>query len=305
MPAATPTSPLSAAFLAERKDPRGVLPEAELEAVLAAMLARAHAAWPQLGLADVAFVEHLARRFRLPEGCGVREALEKVAAEDLYLAASALAGLDLAVVEVERRVMPNVLRTAQHLQVARGEAEELRQEVVAAVLVGGEGGPALAGYLARGPLDAWLRATELDMARTGKRSRRREVATAEPELAPEPDELIDPELAVLKERYRAEFNAAFERALSNLGERDRNVLRMYLLDGLNIEAIGLCYRVHRATVARWIANARERIFADTMAALREQVAANVSESELASIARLLQSQIEVSIGGVLRRAPPG
>ena len=33
---------------------------------------------------------------------------------------------------------------------------------------------------------------------------------------------------------------------------------MHFLDGLNIDRIGVVFGVHRATVARWIAAARER-----------------------------------------------
>ena len=70
------------------------------------------------------------------------------------------------------------------------------------------------------------------------------------------------------------------------------MLKLYL-GGLNIERIGVCYGVHRATVARSIGDARERLLADTRTRLAGNLA--LEESEVDSLVGLLRSQVEVSL----------
>ena len=77
----------------------------------------------------------------------------------------------------------------------------------------------------------------------------------------EPDDLASdessPELDYVKERYAPQFKAAFQDALRALDSEQRNVLRLHVVEGLNIDEIGALFRVHRSTVARWIAGARQ------------------------------------------------
>jgi len=42
--------------------------------------------------------------------------------------------------------------------------------------------------------------------------------------------------------------------------RERTLLRMPLVDRLNIDRLGVIYRVNRATVARWLVAIRRRLF---------------------------------------------
>ena len=48
----------------------------------------------------------------------------------------------------------------------------------------------------------------------------------------------DPELDYLRSRYRQQFHDAFVVALGALEDRDRTILRLHLVDGMNIDAIG-------------------------------------------------------------------
>src|SRR5207244_2837986 len=92
----------------------------------------------------------------------------------------------------------------------------------------------------------------------------------EPKVADDGEPLLavaatsdDPELDHIRARYAAPFKDAFQGALRGLSTQDRNILRLHLVDGLNIEQIGGIYNVHRATVARWIAASRQALVEET------------------------------------------
>ena len=108
----------------------------------------------------------------------------------------------------------------------------------------------------------------------------------------------DPLLAQLKDRYREEFRIAFAEAAAKLTDRERTLLRYRFFDGLSIDEIGVLYRAHRATVARWIAAIRENLFETTRAVLTERL--SITQSEVDSVLRLIDSQLEISIEAMLR-----
>ena len=63
--------------------------------------------------------------------------------------------------------------------------------------------------------------------------------------------------------------------------------------------MGVVYRVHRATAARWVAAARDALKEGTLALLGERL--KVTPTELASLLGAVQSELEVSLRGLLAR----
>ena len=116
------------------------------------------------------------------------------------------------------------------------------------------------------------------------------------ELAPDDD----PELRALKEQHRSAFKAALEDALGTLTARERNILRMHLVHGLSIDAIGSAYQAHRATAARWLTAIREKLDREARRLLRER--RGLSDPEVDSLVRLVESHIQVSFQRVLGSA---
>jgi len=266
----------------------------ELGRQLTLRLAEARASWPQALVDEEGFLLHLASRLR--GGADPVAALQGLHLADLALAYSALQGAAWACEEVTRRVL------AEPLSAVHGDTpafrEDVRQHVLKLVLVGEPPSrPALAEYAGQGPMAVWLRTVAMHAVFRVRRSDAR--ALQSDVLAPD-DEIAcaDPELQIIKDRYRDDFNAAFAEALANLPTRDRNVLRMYLAEGLNIDRIGVVYRVHRSTVARWIAKSREDLLENTRQNLSRRL--SVASSEVDSLIRLLRSQLDVSVGGMLR-----
>jgi RNA polymerase sigma-70 factor (ECF subfamily) len=152
--------------------------------------------------------------------------------------------------------------------------------------------PAIKDYAARGALRAWIRvAVSREMIRIAKVQARSE--PLEEHLIASPGVANDPVLEELKDRYRTEMANAFRAALGELPARERTLLRYQLIDGLTIDEIGAIYRVHRATAARWIQKIREELVEKTRATMAK--ALGVDTQEAASIVRLVQSQLDVSV----------
>ena len=81
---------------------------------------------------------------------------------------------------------------------------------------------------------------------------------------------------VHKKQERAMFaqacSDALRAAFAKLSARERNLLRMHHLHGLTVDELAPMFRVHRATVARWITSAREHLLTETRDSLRDRLA---------------------------------
>src|SRR5438046_8237508 len=121
--------------------------------------------------------------------------------------------------------------------------------------------PRIASYNGTAPLGGYLRVCAMRVALDV-------LADGGPPLVPLGDEILARELAeqgdhsrlALKRRYLPAFQTALENSLAALPERDRAIMRFHFVDGMNIEALGTVYRVHRATAARWLVDIRKRVF---------------------------------------------
>ena len=113
-----------------------------------------------------------------------------------------------------------------------------------------------------------------------------DVATAAAAMNRRPDEDVlnllvsmdaNPEVEPARTLYRERFRSAIEETLAGLTKRERSLLRLHFLDGLNIDAIASIYRVHRATVARWLVAIRNRALADPRGRLALHLGGTPSE----------------------------
>jgi RNA polymerase sigma-70 factor (ECF subfamily) len=225
-------------------------------------------------------------------------------AADLALASAALAGDPAALRILDDMIRAAAARAAGQLGHTGWLADEIATGLRERLLVAGddelEG--RLAGYLGHGPLDRWL---SVAAARTGLnelRARRRERVLDDERLAalPSPDE--DPELDLLRRRHRAAFQAAIRDAFAGLeNARDRNLLRLYYFDRLGLDRLAQMYKVHGSTVSRWLAAVRQNVFDQTIRLLVERL--GLPQGELASMLRLLQSDLDVTLSRLLAPAP--
>ncbi|WP_394840964.1 RNA polymerase subunit sigma-70 [Pendulispora brunnea] len=295
--------PLSGAFLAAAAPPLRAEVTATpwtpvlLEKTLAEISARARDAYPELQLGAEAFLAHAAARV------SSAAELEQLRSGDLYLACASLHRDRAALRILEERFFSRLDPALGKLRLTAERVADVKQSLRDQLLVGTAATPPrLSAFTGRGDLHGWLRVTAvraaLRLARKGKR-----------ELPMEDDALLaahtsndDPELAYIKEIYRAQFKEAFQSALDSLSDREKNLLRQNIVDGLGIDDLSGLYRAHRATVARWLASARELLLRRT----RERFirTARISNEECDSIMRLVHSQLDGTVRRRLQEIAP-
>jgi len=268
-----------------------------LEALAAGMVEAGREAWAEVKLAPEVFLAHVAQR--LPEKDPDR-ALASLHAADLYLACGCAQGDPGAIAAFDKKFLGRLPEVLRKIDPAGALWEEVTQRVREKLFLPRPGGPPrIADYGGRGPLLTWVRAAAVRTATDLRRLEKDQVPLDEVEPFAAQLHSADPELEYIKGKHRDDFRAAFEQALESLTPQQRNVLRLYLLDGLNIAAIGQLYDTHRSTVARWIVDAREVLLTETRRILGERL--RLSVPELESLMGLVRSRLDVSITTFLRK----
>jgi RNA polymerase sigma-70 factor (ECF subfamily) len=252
---------------------------------LASCVREARQHWPAIATDEEAFRRHLMSlgRPRPPF------------ALDAFLAAACSAGDGAALQVFDAEVLSRVMGSVGRVDPSPAFTAEIRQQLRVRLFVqqGGEP-PRIARYTGDVPLAAWVRVIALRLAFNEKRGGRDKAASLTP---PESAALDDPEIEVLRAQYREPFARAFEAALAGLPKDDRTVLRLYYVDGANIEGIGRIFQVHRATVARWLVRIRTDVLVQAKVRLAEQVGADLEEA--ASVMAALAADVDVTLSRVL------
>ncbi len=277
---------------------RALSQEPGVEALLGELYAKGRAAWPGVTLEEADFLAHLGARF--PETERPRELLERTHAAELFLTCACSRADRVALAALERDYLSEVGAVVSRVDPNPAFQDELQQQLRRLLLVAEQGPPKIAEYSGYGELRNWVRATALRAALRHAQRERKEAPLEGEALAALAQPSADPELAYIQELYRDDFKAAFEAALAGLSSRDRNVLRLHVIDGLNIEQIGGIYRTHRSTIARWIAKTREELLEQTRRKLMEKHGFRTSELE--SLLTLVRSQLDVSLNRLLRES---
>jgi len=244
---------------------------------------RGRAAWPQVPFE----IEPVANRLS-------QSASEPAPAHaaDFCLALACAEGVRAALTVFENEFLSEVDRFIARIDSRPDFCDEVKQQLRERLLLGER--PRIAEFSGRGPLGAWLRIASIRLAIDLRRGAR-EIPDAD--VA---DEVIalsfDPELALMRAQHRSEMAEALRCSLSRLTAKQRNVLRMHFSSGWTLDRIGKCYRVHRATVMRWIDAAREQLLDDMSKELGDRLGLGLSE--IRSLVGLLRSQIDVSLSGL-------
>jgi RNA polymerase sigma-70 factor (ECF subfamily) len=253
-------------------------------------VAAARAAWPGIALDDAALVAHVARH---AADDGDRVATRNLA--DLYLACACLHGVPAAVRQFEALHLQRVPRVIGRVVREPSAVEDVQQLLRVSLLVGdGVAPPRIGQYAGRGPLGAWVNVSAVRAALMYKRKRYDQV-NASQDLAqrPMPLEDISPETALLRARYQVEYQEALMDALAGLEPRERNLLRLYFVDGYTIDKLAARFRVHRATAARRVEAARRLLLERTRAGLAARLGA--TDSEFESLLAVVRDDLHLSM----------
>jgi len=289
MPADADVARFVAVVAADKRD-------GELGALLDDFLARGKARFPEIAVDDGALLEALADK--VSAWPSVRDAVAALDAGELYLACACDRGDPRAIATFEATYFPVIATALAPMTLPSGAADEIRQRVRTKLLVSEGEHTKLLAYAGQGALQHLVRVVAVRMALTMLREARREVAVERVDVVKEVLAVdVSPELQILKQKYREPFKRAFEQAIEELSPRDRTILKLHVLERSSIDAIGALYKVHRGTAARWLEAIRDKLGARTRAILGEQL--QVAPDELDSIVRAVQSQISVTLSGLL------
>ena len=277
---------------------RSVSPDAEAPADLDDRLARAwrtaRETWPALPDDAESFSRHVAGR--LPADLSVEAGLGNLRAADLYLALHAARACEPAVEAFLAGPFTVARATLYKIRCPAELVPDVEQQLRALFLVGDH--PKLLDYAGRGDLASWIASIAARVARKRMAAEhRRADAPARDELTDLAAGDDDPELEYFKHAYREAFAAAVRDALVVLTPRERNLLRQHHLDALTLDELAAFHGVHRATVARWLAAARDRIAEETRTLIGQRLALDADEFE--SMVKLVESQVHVSLGRLL------
>lgn len=255
----------------------------------ARILAAGRAAWPEIAIGEDVIAKHLAGR--APEDAGLPQH-----DADVYLAIALATGDAAALRVFEAKLVPHVDQALRRLRLPATTKDDVRQQVRTDLLVG-NGAPKIGDYAGRGELAGWLRVTATRKALTLLRKTNREEALDDLLLDHWPDASANPGKEHLRTKYTSELKRAIHDAFAALEVRQRNLLRQHILDELTIDDLARLYRAHRATCARWLADARAELGKNTRKRLIATL--GIDREEVDSLLRFLDSDIELSISRIL------
>jgi RNA polymerase sigma-70 factor (ECF subfamily) len=221
------------------------------------------------------------------------EALARLHAADLWLAFASAEGDAAALRAFDESCL---LPISSQLHSTRTPPEELRQALRERLLVAEpDRPPRIAAYAGRGPLASWVRVAALRLLVNLERgaSERRQAEGDLGSLA-----VIDPEVALLKARYKSALEQSLRLAFSTLEPQERTLLRQYFVESLSIDRLAPLYGIGRSTAARRLASARARLLRETMRALRQTHA--IAGHEVKSLLHLVRSQLQLSLASLMR-----
>ena len=224
-------------------------------------------------------------------------ALDELHVTDLYLAQACADGDPQALAAFERACCSTIESSLRSIGLSEHVIADVAQEVREKLFVGREGSPGkIITYSARASLRSWVRTIATRTAVSLLR-RRTDTPIDDEVLEALPCPTDGPDEQHFRATYQTDFKAAFEAAISSLTPQQRNLLRHRFVDGLAIEAIGALYGVHKTTAFRWLESARELLAKRTNNAFQQRTRA--TPSEMRSIVRVLESNVELSLLRVL------
>jgi len=269
-----------------------------------AELAAARERWPEATVSDDSFASVLAARLATQRDLDA--ALGRLRIDDLLLAQWCATGDPRAIAAFERTHRPDVDAALARFRRLSVTGDELRQTLRIKLFVGTAGrSPRIAEYSGFGFLQNWLRVTALralvDVARS-ERARQLEQLLADDDFVGMPAFGPDVGAAYSREQVSRAIKQAFARAVAALAPRQRNFLRHAHVDTLTLDQIAALYSIHRATVARTLAQARAELVEATRKELAEQL--GLAADALDSVVRAADSRLDLSLSRVLRSPEP-
>lgn len=256
----------------------------------------ARSTWPEIELPTGVFASYVQER--IPAGETVDVYMRQMRTSDLYLACACARGDARALALFERHCLSAVDSALSRMIGMNGDiVDEIKQQLRRRLLVAEHGPAGIVKFSGKGSLRRWLKVLAVRQAlKLRARTAREDDPTGDSPLEGALVPAGDPHLDYVKRLYQHELATAITQALPTLGRREQTMLRQSFVDGLTIDDLGRFYRVHRATAARWLAEAQSRLAVATRLILKQRL--NMNGPELNSILRLIRSGLQVSLTGL-------
>lgn len=299
--------PLRESFLRGLPEPirAAVAASNELDALLEKGIALARARHPDVDVTLHALFSRLA--VHLAGTPDPLEALARVHWEDFWLATACAEGRSAAIARLERDFLVEVPQHIAHLRRDAIFEDEVRQRLRERLLVGGgtTDDARISAFSGRGPLRAWLRVTTVRLALNLLQEEKRAASFARGiDGQNGEDPLLDVassddlQLDHLRRRFGPLFKQAFLDALGALPLETRKLLSSHLVEGVSVEQIGSESGVHRTTIARRLADARDELFERTRTTILQTT--KLSSDEFESLGAYLQTEMAQSVPRILK-----
>lgn len=191
----------------------------------------------------------------------------------------------------ESRVVPRIRAALQKLGGSEAQVDEHLQATRARLLVE-NGGQRLKLYRGVGSFESFAITTAVRSLTDAHRGPARREASDGEALAAVPA-AVDLERQLARTGQAAFFAEAFQASLAALPARERALLKLNLVDGASIDELAPLYQVSRATVARWLAAARQTLQRGTLERLAART--RLEGSELDGLLASLESGFDVSL----------
>jgi RNA polymerase sigma-70 factor, ECF subfamily len=271
------------------------------DAVLAAWSVRAaaqgRAAWPELEVTP-AELERLARMRLAEEGSSQPPAaLDELDAAELTLACACVRGERAALAGLRRRYFDPLTPTLARMGLGDSQRDDVWQVLCQRLVLGGADEPAkIARYAGTGNLGGLVRVAATRLGLNWLEQEKR-FAGGDPLLEQIANASHGAEVGLMKAQHASQLREEVGAAIAGLSSRERMVLRLHLVEGVGIDAIAKSCDVHRATAARWVASAKERL----AASVRQRLAARwgVGDASMPALRTLVDSQLDLSLGRLL------
>jgi RNA polymerase sigma-70 factor (ECF subfamily) len=283
---------------------RGHLPDATavheadaatIEAQLVAVVEAATRAWPDVKLPVDAFLSRVAHHFSNNDT--LLAWVHSVRGEDLYLASACASRIPNAIETFDREFLASVPAILARGGLHKLSADDVQQRIRERLFVGAS---KIGDYSGRGTLTSWVQVVALRIAiDVAREQKSHPIAHIADPTALDDAKLAgtDPELRMIKERYRAPFKQALRAALVALTSEQRNLLRLHFVEGVTLDKLAELFHIHRVTVSRRIAQARDSVFESVRARLQADL--GIDRTEFDDLLALLRSRLELSLSALL------
>lgn len=242
----------------------------------------ARATWPGIDLAFASFAARL-------------EAGGRAHASDLYLATACSEQSLVALVEFDRLLLRSVRDAVARIDRSHDFIAEVQQILRERLLVGPDA--KIREYRGGGPLASWIRTAAVRTALNLRRRTKQEVKREAREGLEPFEQLLDPAIALLRQRHMPEIDAALRRAIAALDSKERLLLHFYYVDGLTLAKIAALERVGTSTVFRRMNAATQTVLASVKQELTDKL--QLSSQSLDSLLGHVRDDIDLSLSQVL------